>query len=99
MVPHGLNFEASVTGDYKICFDNSMSRWTAKVVVLDIVVGQDEQLHMSLLEKGNEVPAPELTAKKVQMLAMKDILGGEWTCRESLLILYLSFDLFIRYHA
>ena len=34
-----MSFTASMTGRYSLCFDNSMSRWTAKVVSLFIPHG------------------------------------------------------------
>lgn len=36
--PQGYKFMAQVDGSYSFCFDNKMSRWTAKVVDFDLAV-------------------------------------------------------------
>ena len=38
IVKKGYTWTASTTGEYNICLDNTMARWTAKVVVFELSV-------------------------------------------------------------
>lgn len=40
-----ISFQAGVSGTYKLCFDNTMSRWTAKVVSFFVMHDQPKDPH------------------------------------------------------
>ena len=45
--PGSFTHIASKDGSFKICFDNTMSRWTAKVVEFDMFVGEHHEFRLN----------------------------------------------------
>lgn len=45
-----VNFKATTAGAYKFCFDNSMSRWTAKVVSFEVRSKRANKAELAKLE-------------------------------------------------
>ena len=73
--PGKFSHEASSDGQFKICFDNTMSRWTAKVVDFDIFVGDihefrtnkesPDKLKMSEMLLSEDLKALETEADRI----------------------------------
>jgi len=62
------SFTASVPGLYEICWNNEMSRWTAKVVQFDVTVGDEPDDEADFITHSSLNPMEDSIARLEHML-------------------------------